>query len=125
MAEAGPRLAAAIATAFLMFALCKDSGLSGLVVRGELKLGFRECCRPLMTEVWRWCRFEVLLCKPVSRAIGFVAVDAEAGAGTAVAVAGGSVVGMVGWAEAVLEETPVAWGVAFKILPLVTEASLD
>lgn len=41
MVGPGPLLAAA--RTFLALALCKDSGLSGLLARGELKLGFLEC----------------------------------------------------------------------------------
>jgi len=37
--------------AFLAFALCNDSGLSGPAASVVLKLGFLECCRPLITEV--------------------------------------------------------------------------
>jgi hypothetical protein len=34
-------------------AIKSDSGLSGLDVEGELKLGFLEWETPAMTEVWR------------------------------------------------------------------------
>lgn len=105
-ASPGPRRP----VAFLRFALCKDSGLKGLVVRGELKLGLRECCRPFMTEVCLWCRFEARRCKPVSMAI-VAAFESPSG--------------IVGCAEGVLEEGAFACEVLCPcmFLPLVTDWS--
>lgn len=117
IAGPGPLLAAAMA--FLEAALCKDSGLKGLLVSGELKLGFLECCRPLMTEVWRLWRFEIFRCKPVSIAAGVGAAEA------CEAAAVGSATGRAGWAEAVREAEDMPWVAVCKFLPLVTEASLD
>lgn len=96
--------------AFLGFALCGASGLSGVAVSGELKLGLRECCNPLMTEVWRWCRLDTRLCRPVS-----ITMDE----------AGFSLSGMIGRADGPLEDEPVAWDVPCRVLPLVVEGSLD
>lgn len=82
----GPRLAPAT---FLRLALCRDSGLSGLAVKGELKEGFLECCKPLMTDVWRWCRLDKRLCRLESTAILEGAVSPS---------------GMVGCADAALDD---------------------
>lgn len=94
--------------AFLRLALCSASGLNGLAVRGELKLGFLECCRPFITDVWRWCLFEVRRCRPVSSAIDEVAASSS---------------GITGCAEGALEDEPIAcdkFG-PWRFLPLVTE----
>jgi hypothetical protein len=39
----------------LVPALSRDSGLKGLLVDGDVKLVFLECCTPWITEVCLWC----------------------------------------------------------------------